>query len=69
MPSLAARPLPRPLMPLPAALVRFAREMQAAGRSLCQIAAELEARGIMTARGGQWTAMAVRNVLARAAAA
>jgi DNA invertase Pin-like site-specific DNA recombinase len=46
----------------------IAREMQAAGRSLRQIAAELEVRGIMTARGAQWTAMAVKNVLARAAA-
>jgi hypothetical protein len=43
----------------------IAREMQAAGRSLRQIAAELDARGIMTARGGAWTAMAVHNLLAR----
>jgi Recombinase len=36
------------------------------GKSLHQIAAELTARGVMTARGGQWDATRVRNVLVRA---
>lgn len=40
-------------------------EMREAGRSLRQIAAELERRGIRTARDGQWSAAAVRAVLAR----
>jgi DNA invertase Pin-like site-specific DNA recombinase len=35
--------------------------------SLEGIAAELNARGILTARGGQWYATTVRNLLARAA--
>jgi hypothetical protein len=40
--------------------------MQEAGLSLRQIASELTSKGIRTARGGQqWTAPAVRNVLAR----
>jgi len=43
------------------------RELQAAGASLHKIAAELTERGIQTARGGAWTATAVRNVLARLA--
>lgn len=40
-------------------------EMRSRGLSLAQIATELTARGIKTARGGAWTATAVRNVLAR----
>ncbi len=40
-------------------------EMRARGLSLAQIAAELTARDISTARGGQWTATMVCNVLAR----
>ena len=40
-------------------------ELQRQGRSLCQIAAELVARGIRTPRGGAWTAAAVRSVLLR----
>jgi DNA invertase Pin-like site-specific DNA recombinase len=44
-------------------------EMRAAGMTLARIAAEMAARGIKTARGGAWTATAVRNVLARAAGA
>ena len=32
------------------------------------IAAELNARGILTARGGQWYATTVRNLLARVSA-
>jgi DNA invertase Pin-like site-specific DNA recombinase len=43
------------------------REMQRTGAtSLHQIAAALNARGISTARGGQWYAKSVSNVLARA---
>lgn len=40
-------------------------ELQQAGMSLHQIAAELAQRGIRTARGGQWTAASVSNVLRR----
>jgi DNA invertase Pin-like site-specific DNA recombinase len=43
------------------------REIQRSGAgSLRNIADALNARGISTARGGQWHAMTVRNVLARA---
>ena len=43
------------------------REAQNAGaRTLRQIAEALNARGIATARGGQWYAQSVANVLARA---
>ena len=35
------------------------------GMSLRQIARELQARGVKSARGGAWTARAVLNVLAR----
>ena len=41
--------------------------LQARGASLRQVATELNERGIKTARGGQWHAMTVRNVLLRAA--
>ena len=41
------------------------RQIAAGGASLRQVAAELNARGIMTARGGQWHATTVRNALAR----
>ena len=41
------------------------RCLQQRGLSLHAIAAELTAKGIMTARGGSWTATAVRNLLAR----
>jgi hypothetical protein len=34
--------------------------------SLRQIAAQMVAKGIRTARGGEWTATAVKNVLGRA---
>lgn len=43
----------------------MAQEMRQAGMGLATIAAELTAKGIRTARGGAWTATAVRNVLAR----
>jgi DNA invertase Pin-like site-specific DNA recombinase len=43
------------------------REAQKAGaRTLRQIAEALNARGIATARGGQWYAQSVANILARA---
>jgi len=41
-------------------------EAQAAGaKSLRQIAAALDARGIATARGGKWEAQTVANILRR----
>jgi DNA invertase Pin-like site-specific DNA recombinase len=43
-------------------------ELHQGGMSLGRIAGELAARGIKTARGGTWTATAVRNVLTRAGA-
>lgn len=44
------------------------REAQDAGaKSLREIAAALNARGISTARGGRWEAQTVANVLRRAA--
>ena len=43
------------------------REAQKAGATtLRQIAAALNARGVATARGGQWHAKSVSNVLERA---
>jgi hypothetical protein len=43
-------------------------EAQAAGaKSLREIAAALNGRGIATARGGKWEAQTVRNILRRAA--
>ncbi|MGM9403838.1 recombinase family protein [Aliiroseovarius sp. KMU-71] len=39
-------------------------QIRAGGASLRQIAAELNARGIKTVRGGKWYATTVRNVLA-----
>jgi hypothetical protein len=50
------------------ALAPAIREAQAAGaKSLRQIAAALNTRGIATARGGRWEAQTVANVLRRAA--
>jgi DNA invertase Pin-like site-specific DNA recombinase len=43
----------------------IAGEMRRAGLSLAQIAAELQTKGVMTARGGAWTATTVRNVVGR----
>jgi DNA invertase Pin-like site-specific DNA recombinase len=52
---------------LAANVVPIIREMQRAGmNTLRDIAAALNARGVPTARGGQWHATTVRNVLARA---
>lgn len=45
----------------------IARELQAEGKGLETIAAELTRRGIKTARGGKWAAQTVKNVLARGA--
>jgi hypothetical protein len=43
------------------------RELQAAGTTTTRaIAAALNARGIRTARGGEWHDSTVRNLLARA---
>lgn len=39
--------------------------LRASGMSLRGVAAELEALGVKTARGGSWTATAVKNVLSR----
>jgi hypothetical protein len=45
----------------------FIREAQRAGaRTLREIAEALNARGIATARGGQWYAQSVANILQRA---
>lgn len=41
------------------------RQVAAGGRSLRQIADELNMRGVKTARGGLWYAGTVRNILAR----
>jgi len=38
-------------------------QIRAGGASLRQIAAELNARGIKTARGGKWYATTVRNII------
>lgn len=43
----------------------IARKLQAEGRGLEAIAAELSRRGIKTARGGRWAAQTVKNLLAR----
>jgi hypothetical protein len=49
-----------------AAAMPAIREAQAAGaKSLRQIAAALNGRGIATARGGKWEAATVRNILWR----
>jgi DNA invertase Pin-like site-specific DNA recombinase len=53
-----------------AAVMPTIREAQAAGaKSLRQIAAALNGRGIATARGGKWEAATVRNILRRTEAA
>jgi DNA invertase Pin-like site-specific DNA recombinase len=47
-------------------ILPIVREIQAAGRStLREIAASLNARGVRTARGGQWGASSVHNLLMR----
>jgi len=42
------------------------REAQKAGATTRDVAAALNARGIATARGGQWHATSVSNILKRA---
>jgi DNA invertase Pin-like site-specific DNA recombinase len=50
-----------------ATVLPIIREIKRAGaRTLREIAQALNARGVRTARGGQWYAMTVSNVLARA---
>jgi hypothetical protein len=50
-----------------ATVLPIIREIRKAGATtLREIAAALNARGVQTARGGQWHAMTVSNVLARA---
>ena len=50
-----------------AAVLPVIESIKAAGStSLRAIAAALNARGVLTARGGQWDAVAVSRVLARA---
>ena len=50
-----------------ATVLPIIREIKRAGaRTLREIAEALNARGVQTARGGQWYATTVRNVLARA---
>jgi hypothetical protein len=67
---------PQPVEALQQAADEFAasvspmvRERRASGLSLREIAEKLAADGIRTARGGQWTAMAVKNVLDRSGGA
>lgn len=48
-----------------AGILPMVRQMQDRGLSLRAVAAELTTKSIMTARGGAWTATAVRNLLAR----
>jgi DNA invertase Pin-like site-specific DNA recombinase len=43
------------------------RELQAGGMSLRQVASELTARGVLTPRGCEWTAAAVKRPVERAA--
>ena len=48
-------------------ILPLVNEMQGRGLSLRAVAGELTAKGIMTARGGAWTATTVKNLKARAA--
>jgi DNA invertase Pin-like site-specific DNA recombinase len=48
-------------------ILPIVREIQAAGSSLRAVAAELTRRNVRTARGGAWTATAVKNLLQRPA--
>jgi Recombinase len=62
-----ARKVARPLVNHAANVLPIIREIRKAGAStLRDIADALNARGIQTARGGQWHATTVSNVLARA---
>ena len=57
---------PRQRHLLPVDLAAVAAAMRAGARTLAAIAGALNARGVRTARGGQWYATTVRNVLQRA---
>jgi DNA invertase Pin-like site-specific DNA recombinase len=46
-------------------IVPMIRDLRAGGASLRQIAAELTARGILTPRGSEWTATAVKRTVER----
>lgn len=50
-----------------AAILPIITTMQAEGASLRKIAAELNAKGVATARGGKWASEQVRAILSRAA--
>jgi DNA invertase Pin-like site-specific DNA recombinase len=75
-PRLGLMPAPSPMPPFKAeasahadAVMPSIRAAQAAGaKSLRQIAAVLNGRGVATARGGKWEAATVANVLKRVAA-
>jgi DNA invertase Pin-like site-specific DNA recombinase len=64
-PALARAALQAKADAFAAQLAPTVTELHDAGQSLRQIAAELARRGVQTARGGPWTAMAVRRVLLR----
>jgi hypothetical protein len=69
LPTIPAGPVGKFIVQQMAAVADLEREMmQASWSSLRQIAATMAAKGIRTARGGEWTAMAVKNALDRAAA-
>ena len=46
-------------------VIKQARELRAAGRTLQQIADELNARGVKTKRGGRWYPTTVKNAIER----
>ena len=47
-------------------LANYPRNQEGRGKDVADIADTLNTRGVQTARGGQWYAMTVKNVLARA---
>jgi hypothetical protein len=66
MSALLPQPVPRPLMRLRRGFGRSGREIQNSGvTSLRGVARALTARGIRTARGGDWTAVQVSDILRR----
>jgi hypothetical protein len=52
---------------LAASVSPMVREMQGNGLTLREIAGKLASDGTRTARGSQWTATAIKNILDRAA--
>jgi DNA invertase Pin-like site-specific DNA recombinase len=66
-PSLGRQALTMASDAFAARVAPVAKDLQASGLSLRQIAADLTERGVETMRGGAWTAAAVRNVLLRGA--